>query len=46
RFAKDKEEAFRLVRELASPDKVLLFLGAGSISRWCEELVRDEKAKV
>ncbi|NPB06497.1 MAG: UDP-N-acetylmuramate--L-alanine ligase [Aquificae bacterium] len=43
-YAPTKEEALKLVKKLARKDRVVLFLGAGSVSRWCEELLSDEKA--
>ncbi len=44
RFCKDKEELFdRLVDEVEE-GHVLLFMGAGSISKWCEEFLKFEYA--
>ncbi len=34
-----KEELFEAIEEIASEDKVVLFMGAGSISKWCEEFL-------
>ncbi|NPA32185.1 MAG: UDP-N-acetylmuramate--L-alanine ligase [Aquificae bacterium] len=41
-FARDEEEAFSRLRELHEEGDVVLFLGAGSISKWCEEFLREE----
>ncbi|WP_343122253.1 UDP-N-acetylmuramate--L-alanine ligase [Aquifex aeolicus] len=40
-FAKDKEEVFEKVREVHDEGDVILFLGAGSISKWCEEFLKE-----
>ncbi|MFN4012902.1 MAG: UDP-N-acetylmuramate--L-alanine ligase [Aquificaceae bacterium] len=38
-FLPTKEELFEAIEERASEDKVALFMGAGSISKWCEEFL-------
>ena len=38
-FAEDKEEVFKKVKEIHEEGDVILFLGAGSISKWCEEFL-------
>ena len=38
-FLPTKEELFEAIEERASEDKVVLFMGAGSISKWCEEFL-------
>ncbi len=40
-----KEEVFRRLRTLLRGKEVVLFLGAGSISRWCEEFVKNQTAE-
>ena len=46
-FIKDKEEVFKEVEKRAEKSDVILFLGAGSISKWCEEfLKKHEEIKV
>ncbi|MEN3027753.1 MAG: UDP-N-acetylmuramate--L-alanine ligase [Aquificaceae bacterium] len=43
-FCPTKEELFEKVEEYACEGKVLLFMGAGSISRWCEEFLSLKRA--
>ena len=38
-FVTDKEKVFRKIGEIHERGDVILFLGAGSISRWCEEFL-------
>ncbi len=47
-FFKSKEEIFDRLKVEVSEGDVVLFLGAGSISRWCEEFLRrvNEETKV
>lgn len=42
-FCPGKEELFEKLREEAREEDVLLFMGAGSISRWCEEFLSLER---
>jgi len=44
-YLSSKEEVFSRLRTLLRDNEVALFLGAGSISRWCEEFVREEGRK-
>ncbi|HID66586.1 MAG TPA: UDP-N-acetylmuramate--L-alanine ligase [Aquificaceae bacterium] len=39
-FVKDKEDAFEKLINLHEEGDVILFLGAGSISKWCEEFLK------
>ena len=41
RFLPDKESIFEELKRITSGRDVILFLGAGSISRWCEEFLRE-----
>ncbi len=43
-FAADKEEIFELLEKESTEGDVILFMGAGSISRWCEEFVNLVKS--
>ena len=40
KFLPNKEEVFEELRKTVSEKDVVLFLGAGSISRWCEEFLK------
>lgn len=40
KFLPNKEEVFEELRKIVSEKDVVLFLGAGSISRWCEEFLK------
>ncbi|HIP43611.1 MAG TPA: UDP-N-acetylmuramate--L-alanine ligase [Aquifex aeolicus] len=44
-FVKDKEEAFGKLVNLHEEGDVILFLGAGSISKWCEEFLEKFSEK-
>jgi len=37
KFFEDKEELFSAIRDATKDTDVVLFMGAGSISKWCEE---------
>jgi len=38
-YAADKEEVFEVLEREVTEKDVILFMGAGSVSRWCEEFV-------
>ncbi len=40
KFLPEKESIFEELKKIVSGKEVILFLGAGSISRWCEEFLR------
>ncbi|GAB6065892.1 UDP-N-acetylmuramate--L-alanine ligase [Aquifex pyrophilus] len=39
-FVEGKEDVFKKIEEIHEGGDVILFLGAGSISRWCEEFLK------
>lgn len=38
-YIPSKEELFEVLKKRLSEDEVIVFMGAGSISRWCEEFI-------
>ncbi len=43
-YCPTKDELFEALEERVSEDHVVLFMGAGSISRWCEEFLELKRA--
>ena len=41
KFIQDKKEIFEELKRQVSNGSVILFLGAGSISKWCEEFLKE-----